>query len=125
METGQIPARFEIQKMRLMYLKNILEQNEDSQISKFFRLQMAEPSKGDWVSRCFTDLKELRITEQFDEIRKMKKEKFSTLVKSRVRENALLYLKKKQKRQKLMKVSLALLLTGQNLVLLAYDFGLK
>ena len=63
----------------------------------FFRLQMADPSRGDWVSRCLTDLKELRITEQFDEIREMKKEKFSTLVKSRVRENALLYLKKKQK----------------------------
>ena len=58
---------------------------------------MVEPSKGDWVTSCLTDLKELRITEQLDEIRKMKKDKFSTLVKSRTRENALLYLKKKQK----------------------------
>ena len=97
LETGQIPARFEIKKMRLMYLKNILEQNEDSQIFKFFQLQMAEPSKGDWVSRCSTDLKELGISEQFDEIKKMKKIKFSTLVKSRVRDNALQYLKKKQR----------------------------
>jgi hypothetical protein len=32
----------------------------------------------------------------FNETRQMKKEKFSTLVKSRVRENTLLYLKKKQ-----------------------------
>ena len=57
LESGQIPARFEIQKMRLMYLKNILEQNEESQIRKFFMLQMDEPVKGDWASKCLTDLK--------------------------------------------------------------------
>ena len=38
-ELGQIPARFEVQKMRCLYLKKILDQNEDSQLLKFFKLQ--------------------------------------------------------------------------------------
>ena len=54
---GQIPARFEIQKMRLMFMKYILEQNEESLLNKFFKLQMKFPSRGDWVSTCFLDLK--------------------------------------------------------------------
>ena len=35
LEIGQIPARFEIQKMRLLYLKCILEESDDS-LLKFF-----------------------------------------------------------------------------------------
>ena len=41
---GQIPARFEIIKMRLLYLKYILEQNEESLLSKFFKLQLEQPT---------------------------------------------------------------------------------
>ena len=44
---GQIPARFEIQKMRLLYLKYILHQDSDSLHSKFFCLQLDLPTKGD------------------------------------------------------------------------------
>ena len=43
------------------------------------------------------DLKELKISESLDEIRIMSKAKFNNILKSRVRENALLYLKGKQK----------------------------
>ena len=34
LDVGHIPARFEIQKMRLLYLKYILKQNEDSILQK-------------------------------------------------------------------------------------------
>jgi hypothetical protein len=37
---GQYPARFEIQKMRLLYLKYILHENETSLLYKFFTLQL-------------------------------------------------------------------------------------
>jgi hypothetical protein len=37
---GQIPARFEIQKMRLLYLQKILHENEESLLFKFSKLQL-------------------------------------------------------------------------------------
>ena len=39
LELGQIPARFAIIKMRLLYLKYILEQPNDSSIKKMLKLQ--------------------------------------------------------------------------------------
>jgi hypothetical protein len=58
---------------------------------------MAEPTKGDWASKWFLDLKELNITESLEEITKMSKTKFSNMVKSKIKLNALKYLKEKQK----------------------------
>ena len=60
-------------------------------------LQLDEPVKVDWASKCLSDLKELKISENFEEIRRMKKKQFLSLLKSRLGENALLYLKKKRK----------------------------
>ena len=97
LEIGQYPARFEIQRMRLLYLKNILEEDDESLLRKFFQLQMDEPTKGDWASKCILDLKELKITESLEEITKMSKTKFSNMVKSKIKLNALKYLKEKQK----------------------------
>ena len=46
LSVGQYPARFEIQKMRLLYLKYILHENKESLLYKFFTLQLEMPSKG-------------------------------------------------------------------------------
>ena len=73
MALGHIPARFEIQKMRLLYLKYILQEDDSSLISKFFRLQVELPTKGDWASTCSNDLKELGITKSLAEIKSMSK----------------------------------------------------
>ena len=61
LEVGQHPARFEIQKTRLLYLKYILEQNEDSNLQKMLNLQLENPTKGDWASTCVNDIKELNL----------------------------------------------------------------
>ena len=42
---GHVPARFEIQKMRILYLKYILSQKEDSLVRSFFNLQVEMPTK--------------------------------------------------------------------------------
>ena len=97
LELGQIPARFEIQKMRLLYLKYILNEEEDSLLRKFFMLQLEKSSKGDWAWTCVEDLRALNITESFDEIKNMTKIKFSRILKSRTRQNALKYLIEKRK----------------------------
>ena len=97
LEFGHQPARFEIQKMRLLYFKYILEESEDSLLRKFLKLQLDEPTRGDWASRCLIDLKELRISEPLTEIKKMTKTKFTNILKTSLAENALQYLREKQK----------------------------
>ena len=97
LELGQAPARFEIQKMRCLYLKYILSQDEDSLLFKFFKLQEEQSSKGDWVWTVLADLKELRIEKSLDEIKQMSQYQFSNLLKLRSKENALKYLIGKQK----------------------------
>ena len=97
LELGQAPARFEIQKMRCLYLKYILSQDEDSLLFKFFKLQEEQSSKGDWVWTVLADLKELQIEKSLDEIKQMSQYQFSNLLKLRSKENALKYLIGKQK----------------------------
>ena len=49
LELGIIPARFVIKQRKIMYLKHILIQKENTQIKL--------PSKGDWVSDISKTLK--------------------------------------------------------------------
>ena len=93
---GEKPARFEIQKRRLLFMKKILHEDDESLINKFFKLQLKSPSRGDWASLCLKDLKELRISESMEEIKLMPQSQFKKLVKTRVTENAFNYLIKKQ-----------------------------
>ena len=81
--------------MRCLFLKHILE-NETSQVYKFFELQKNNPIKGDWVSTSLKDLSELKISESIEEIKKMTKNRFKSLIKSRILINALEYLNKKR-----------------------------
>ena len=93
---GQIPARYEIQKMRLLYLKKILHENEESLLFKFFKLQLELPTKGDWASTIIEDLKELGISESLEQIKLMKNNQFKNIVKEKVKDRAFQYLMKKQ-----------------------------
>ena len=93
---GQIPARFEIMKMRLLYLKYILEQPEDSTISKLFKLQLEKPKKGDWASSCQTDIQNIKLEMTLKEIKAITKIKYKTIVKEKIRKTALEYLLNKQ-----------------------------
>ena len=96
-EIGQYPARFEIQKLRCLYLKNILNQDENSRLYKFFKLQLDQPTRGDWVSTVIKDLEEFEITQTFEEIKQMSKSQFSNILKLKVKQNALKYLLNRQK----------------------------
>ena len=58
---GQIPARFPIMKMRLLFLKYILNEDENTIIYKVLQLQLKHPTKGDWAYTCVDNLKQLEI----------------------------------------------------------------
>ena len=92
LQTGQTPARFEIMKMRLLFLKYILEQPDKSNVRQMFDLQLEMPSRGDWASACMNDLKKLKISLSFEEIRQISKKKYSMILKEKTRELALNYL---------------------------------
>ena len=68
---GQIPARFAIMRMRLSFLQCILKEDEESMISNVLHLQLKNPTRGDWASTCVDNLRQLEITESFQEIRNM------------------------------------------------------
>ena len=61
-------------------------------VSKFFKLQLQQPLKGNWVSTCKNDLKEMEIELGLKEIRMMAKDNFKKLVKTRITEIAFKYL---------------------------------
>ena len=73
LELGVAPARFEIQKTRLLYLKTILDENEDSNLLKMLKLQLESPTKGDWASTCLKDLNELNLNFTLEDIKLMSK----------------------------------------------------
>ena len=73
LETGQWPARFQIKKQRMLFLKSILDQDEQSMVFKFLKLQFQQPIKNDWVSTCKRDLEEMNIDLKFEDIKMMQK----------------------------------------------------
>ena len=62
----------------------------------FFKLQLMQPIKGDWMSRCRKDLKEMKIELTLNEIKMMPKENFLKMIKLRISDLSLSYLKKKR-----------------------------
>ena len=93
---GIIPARFQIMKMRIMFLKDILNENEESLIRKFYELQVKKPTKGDWASTCVKDLHQLGIDLSTEEIRNMKRKQFKNMLKEKINELAFNYLIEKR-----------------------------
>ena len=91
-ELGQIPARFTIWKLRLLFLKYILNQEDESLIKQFFTLQMEQPTKGDWASSCVSSLEKLGIKENLEEIKIMPTQRFKNLLKTSIQNKAFAYL---------------------------------
>ena len=96
LEIGQWPARFELKKMRCLFLKQILKQDEKSQIFKFFSIQLNNPIKGDWVSSCLKDLSDLEIDKSIEEIKNMKRNEYKNIIKHSIEKKALEYLQSKR-----------------------------
>ena len=97
LECGLLPARFQMQKMKLHYLKYLLEQRSDSLLFKFFKQQLNNSSKGDWIFSIRNILKENNFHHTFTEIKNMTSSKFTQIVNEKVQAAALKYLMLKVK----------------------------
>ena len=88
LETGQLPARFQIDIMMLNFLKYLLHHDKSFLISRFFWAQCLHPTKGDWVSNIKKVLIKIEYDISFEEIISIKKDAFKKNVNVKVRKAA-------------------------------------
>ena len=80
----------------MFFFKDILNENEQSMIRKFYELQLQKPTKGDWASTCAENIKQLKINLSTEEMRQMKRNQFKNILKTKINELAFTYLIQKR-----------------------------
>ena len=93
LETGKIPIRFVISKRRFGYLWQILTRSDEELIKKIYQTQSLIVTKGDWYQMIQNLKQKFGISSSDEEISKMSKNKFKSLVEKKVNEFAFKYLK--------------------------------
>ena len=63
---------------------------------KEFSSWLEQPTTGDWASTCLKDLEYINVNLTLEEIRKISKPKYTSILKQRISEVALSYLVEKQ-----------------------------
>ena len=96
LETGAIPIRFILKGRRLMYLWTILQKNDEELVSKVFKAQKLFPVKDDFVHQINEDMEDIGLELKEEEIKNMKKSKFKSLLKDKLKGAAHNYLVKKK-----------------------------
>ena len=98
LELGCIPLREIIIERRLEFLHYILNGDEESMVNKFFKSQLKNKTKKDWVNSVLDDLESLGLADlSWEHIRSMKKGIFMNLVKEKIEVKAFENLEKKEK----------------------------
>ena len=92
--------RFIVSKRRLFYLWNILRHEKDELISKVYNTQKVFETKSDWCRMLKNEREKYSIEETDEEISKMSKYKFKSLVNKKVNNFAFKYLKDKAEMHK-------------------------
>ena len=98
LELGCVPLRDIIVERRLGFLHYIVNENEKSMVNRFFKSQLKNKNKKDWVNSVLEDLKNLGLSNlSFETIKTMKKGAFMNIVKKKNETNAFEKLLKKKK----------------------------
>ena len=92
LELGVVPIRYIVMSRRLMFYHYILNQENDSLLYKFFKLQKSKSVRGDWCLTVQEDLESLNITLTEDEIEKCSEYSFKKIVNTAIRKEAFSYL---------------------------------
>ena len=94
LELGITPIRFIIISRRLMFYHYVLNEDSESLIYKFYKLQARKPVKNDWSLTVRENLDELKITLTENQIQNMSKIRFQKIVKESIKNAAFEYLLK-------------------------------
>ena len=105
LESGVRPIRFHIMARRLMFLWYILNEDESSLILRFFKAQMTNPGKGDWINQVNEDLEYLEIYLTLKQLKASSLEQFRTLVEDSIDEKVFEYLIEDKNKKDKSKVS--------------------
>ena len=100
LETGMIPARFQIQRQVLNLLQYILQQPAESLLFKVFKALENHPTRNDWLTGAKEVLQTFEIYLTIEEIQFMKPSKFKHIVKVQSRKIGFKYLLEKQEQGK-------------------------
>ena len=92
LELSVLPIRHIIKMRRVLYLQDILKQNENSLLHTFFLAQLKNPTNGDWASQVLQDLEDLQINLKLSKIKEMSKYSYKSIVRKRIQIEALKYL---------------------------------
>ena len=84
LELGCLPFREMIKERRLGFLHYILNEDNKSMINRFFKSQLENKTKKDWVNTILNDLKSLDIDLSLENIEHMKKGRFMSLIKNKI-----------------------------------------
>ena len=97
LESGQVPARFQIKRMQLNMYQYILKQKESSLLYSMLMAQIEDPVKNDFYSTVCAILAEVNINQSQEEIKQMTQNQFKSLVKEKCKQAAFSNLIEKQK----------------------------
>ena len=81
-ESGHLPARFYIKRIKLVFYQYILTQKEDSLLCTFLMAQKEEPKRGDWYSEKDNIKEEFNIISSEEEIKRIPPKVFKNIVKN-------------------------------------------
>ena len=98
LETSTLSIRFILIGRRLMYLWTILQKSDKELARQVYKSQKLFPVKNDWFLQVKDDLKKCNIDFSDEEISKMKKEKFKSIVMKSLRQLSEEYLSKQMEK---------------------------
>ena len=96
LESGMIPARYQIHRQMMNFLQYLLLQPDTSILNRVFRAQKQNPTRGDWVQNVTKLLSEYNINITLSEIKSKKPSLFKSMVKRKVHAKAFEDLIKKE-----------------------------
>ena len=83
-------------RLRLLFLKYILNEKPESFIYNFLHLKFENPIRGDWAFICNNSINALKLNLSLEDIKMLTKAKFNNVIKIYIRTCALEYLLGKQ-----------------------------
>ena len=93
LESGHLPARFHIKRIKLVFYNYILSQNENSLLFTFLMAQKNQPRKGDWYSEVQSIITEFELHISEEDIKGIPTNIFKNMVKTGAQNAGLKYLK--------------------------------
>ena len=89
LETSQLPITNIIALRRILYLQNILIRRGDELVKRVYCAMKSSPLKGDWCSIVAQDMYNIGLNFSDEEIGRMSKTAFKTIVKKKMRQHVL------------------------------------